>query len=121
MSWELFEEGCSKTIASLYGSSRTKRLSIGVLLRGAGFDVTKRYALYFDRSPLRIGLAESSEPHAKKIYVSNATSSSQIYMGGFCAHFGITDQLTAYKFERDESGMWVLYLRKADKKAASEE
>lgn len=105
--WEVFKKGPARNRAS-FGSLKTPRLYIGMLIRRKGFDVMKRYDLMFDRSRNCVGLVEvdSGGFGVRK----HGSQHRVITCSAFCSQFDLTGRYIITDALRDADGVWNLYL-----------
>lgn len=111
-----FRGGGRKTLATLTGDSRRPILLIGALLREQGFDVTKKYELFYDPDGPLLGLKESTGTNAFKVSCQrNQTRTSKAYsmqFSGFVRKFKLTGTRYAATRATLEDGVWILALAK---------
>jgi hypothetical protein len=113
--WEQFTKHSKdllRIIASLNGTAKVPRLSIGKVLTNAGFDVAARYDVYFDADTRRLGLKMSDTGFR----LMTGTGGTYFTFTSVCRYYKLNKRYTVASFER-EGDMWVLPLTEIEEKA----
>lgn len=115
--WELFDQakhgrGTLGIIASLNGTTANPKLSIGRVLKDAGFDINVRYETYFNTTATAIGL----KPAEQGLAIAHSSDNTHLSFTAFCRHYKLNKRYAVKSFERD-GDMWVLPLTEVEKKS----
>lgn len=109
--WEVYKKaqgkrGGRKIWASLNATKRPYLLLIGKLLKNAGFEVSLRYEILFDRNSFSIGLRASEDGLVLTRFGTGATG---LRLPTFCKYFEINGRFTVESVDRD-GDIWILPL-----------